>query len=139
MERIYINDDLKSHFLNLYSIALSDCQIDTTELDMLFKFGEERGVSKEDIEKLILNPNKVNFVIPEDTLKKVEYLYDFARIIWADKKVDPFEETTLIKFCIKFGFDENNAKNIADFLIEEAKKETPKSKIFEIVNQNLNE
>jgi len=133
-----MNDDMKSHFLNLYSIALSDCQIDTTELDLLFKFGEERGVPREDIEKIILHPNKVKFVIPEDIMTKVEYLYDFARMIWADKRVVPFEETTLQKFCVKFGFEENNSKNIANFLIEEAKKETPKSQIFGIVNQNLN-
>jgi len=138
MENLKMNDDMKSHFLNLYSIALSDCQIDTTELDLLFKFGEERGVPREDIEKIILHPNKVKFEIPEDIMTKVEYLYDFARMIWADKRVDPFEETTLQKFCVKFGFEENNSKNIANFLIEEAKKETPKSQIFGIVNQNLN-
>lgn len=138
MKNLKMNDDLKSHFLNLFLVALSDFQIDTTELDLLFKFGEERGVPRQDIEKIILNPTEIKFVIPDDILTKVEYLYDFARMIWADKNVAPFEETILKKFCVKFGFKEENAKNIADFLIEEAKKETPKSEIFEIVKQNIN-
>jgi hypothetical protein len=138
MENLIMDEVLKSHFLNLYSVALSDCQVDTTELELLYKFGEERGIPKEDIEKVILHPHKVSFTIPEDILKKIEYLYDYARMIWADKKVDPFEEATLIKFCIKFGFEKKNAKGIADFLIEEAKKDTPKAEVFQIVNQNIN-
>lgn len=138
MENLKNIENLKSHFLNLYSIALSDNHIDTIELELLYKFGEERGIKKEEIEEIILNPNKVKFIIPEDILTKVEYLYDFARMVWADTKIDEFEIKSLIRFCIKFGFEENNAEAITNFLIEEAKNETPKIDLFEKVKQNLN-
>lgn len=132
-----IDDNLKSHFLNLYSIALSDTQIDTTELELLYKFGKERGVTQDDIAQIILHPAEVEFTIPDDVLQKIEYLYDFARMIWADKKVDEFEEIALRKFCLKFGFEEQNVPTICEFLIDEAKKETPQEEVIAQVKENL--
>lgn len=137
MEIQQIDHELKSHFLNLYSIALSDTQVDTTELEFLFRFGQERGVSKEEIESLILHPDRIKFHIPTDILKKIDYLYDFALMIWADGKVDIYEEAALKKFCLKFGFKNNNIDALANFLIEEAEKGTSKSEVFKIVQQNI--
>ena len=137
MKTKQIDLELKSHFLNLYSIALSDTEIDTTELEFLFQFGQERGVPKEEIENLILHPDRIKFYIPSDTLKKIDYLYDFAKMIWADGKVDEYEEVALEKFCLKFGFDKENINGLTKFLIEEAEKGTAKTDIFEIVQQNI--
>lgn len=132
-----IDDELKSHFLNLYAMALTDTQVDTTELEMLFIMGEERGIAKEEIQNLILYPDQVRFSIPNDTIVKMEYLYDFARMAWVNGEIDEYEEIALTKFCIKFGFEPENAPKITDFLIEEAKKGTDKTLLLELVKQNL--
>jgi len=132
-----IDTELKSHFLNLYSVALSDTQVDEKELEYLFNFGKERGVEKEEIEELILHPDKIVFTIPEDVLKKIEYLYDFARMIWADNKVDEYELTALEKFCKKFGFEKENIEIIMKFLLEEAKSNTDKIDVINKVKENL--
>ncbi len=134
---LIIDNELKSHFLNLYAMALTDTQVDTTELEMLFKMGEERGIAKEEIQKLILFPDQVKFSIPTDTIVKMEYLYDFARMAWANGEIDEYEEIALKKFCIKFGFEPTNAPQITEFLIEEAKKGTDKHSLLELVKQNL--
>ncbi|MDD4111377.1 MAG: hypothetical protein PHS54_07580 [Clostridia bacterium] len=138
MKKLEITDDLKSHFLNLYSIALSDCQIDTVELNLLYRIGEENNVPKESIEYLILHPNDVRFTMPDDILKKIEYLFDFARMIYADKVIDPAEVQIMKKFCSKFGFADENLEELANFFINEVQKGTSKHEIFNIVNQNLN-
>lgn len=137
MSELIIDEELKSHFLNLYAMALTDTQIDTTELEMLFKMGEERGIDKEEIQKIILFPDQVRFSIPEDTLLKMEYLYDFARMAWANGDIDEYEEIALKKFCVKFGFEKENAPQIAKYLIEEVKKGTDKQALLEEVKQNL--
>lgn len=137
MATIPMDNKLKSHFLNLYSLALADTRVDTTELEMLFKLGQERGVLKEEIEELILKPNKVKFFIPQDTLTKVEYLYDFTQIILADGIDDEREKAILKKFCVQFGFEEQNIPTIIQFLIDEAKKGTDKKSIIEQVKQTL--
>jgi hypothetical protein len=137
MQTTLLNHELKSHFLNLYFLALSDTQIDTTELEMLFKLGQDRGIEKEEIEKIILHPDSFKFTIPQDPLTKIEYLYDYVTMILADGKIDEHEQLTLKKFCIKFGFDERNVPAIMQFLIEEAMNGTDKHVIIEQVKQTL--
>jgi hypothetical protein len=132
-----LDNELKSHFLNLYSMALTDTQVDSSELQFLFHMGTERGIPKEEIENIILFPNKVSFTVPSDVLKKIEYLYDFARMAWANEIIDEYEIVALKKFCAKFGFDPENVDSIVNFLIEEAKKGTEKNTVIEIVKQNL--
>ncbi len=129
--------NLKSHFLNLYLIALADTQIDTTELELLYKIGKERGIERKDIEKLLLSPHEVKFNIPNTLNEKIEFLYDLARIIWIDGKVDFYEIKALEMFCSKFGFLDENISTISQFLISEVKMSKTKEEIIEIVNQNL--
>lgn len=128
---------LKGHFLNLYHMALSDAEVDTTELEMLYKIGEEKGVSKIEIDELVIRPDKIKFTTPETVLEKIESLYDFARIAWADGKIDENEERAMAMFCSKFGFENENVPIIVKFLLDEAQKGTSKEIIFKIVSENL--
>ena len=91
-----MTDNLQSHFLNLYAMALSDNQIDTVELEVLYKIGQEKGVDKSEIDQIILNPDKVKFSFPDTLSEKVVYLYDLAKIILADGIVDKNEIKTLL-------------------------------------------
>jgi len=52
-----ITTELKSHFLRLYQMAFSDDNFDLLELQMLYKFAEERGVTKEQLNEILLNPS----------------------------------------------------------------------------------
>ena len=128
---------LKGHFLNLYHMALSDAEVDTTELEMLYKIGEEKGVSRIEIDEVVIRPDTIKFSPPESVLEKIESLYDFARIAWADGKIDENEERVLTMFCTKFGFEKENVPTIVKFLLDEAQKETSKQDIFKIVSENL--
>lgn len=132
-----IDEKIKSHFLNLYAMALTDTQIDTKELDLLFDMGLERGIPKDEIQEIILKPDLIKFSIPEDTIDKMEYLYDFARMAWANGEVDDYERVALTKFCKKFGFFDENVDGIVEFLLEEAGKGTPKMEFLNTVKSNL--
>ncbi|MEX0608862.1 MAG: hypothetical protein WD016_10940 [Balneolaceae bacterium] len=132
-----ISEQAKSHFLNLYSIALSDTQIDSTELLLLYQFGQNKGVEREKIEALLLNADKVTFTIPEDVVTKIKYLYEFALMIWADGKIDEFEVNALHKFCFKFGFKSENVKELSDFLLDEAKQQSEIDAVIKKVNKIL--
>lgn len=132
-----MEEKLKSHFLNLYHMALSDTEIDTKELEMLFLIGAEKGISKTEISKVVLEPDNIKFNAPKTILEKIECLYDFARIAWADGRIDENEKWLLHMFSKKFGFIEENIPTIIHFLLDEAKKDTPKEGIFKIVTENL--
>lgn len=132
-----LTNDLKSHFLNLYHFALSDSEIDVLELEMLYRIGENRGVSSTEIQDILLRPEAIRFSLPESVLEKVECLYDFARIIWADGKIDSNEQRLLYAFCLKFGFEEDNVPHLVQFFLDEVKKGTSTEQLVKLVSENI--
>lgn len=128
-----ISTELKSHFLRLYQIAFSDDNFDVLEMQMLYKFAEERGVTKEQLNEILLNPSH-NSSIPETLELRVEYLYDLAIMIWADGKVTDDEYTTLKKYCKKFEFLDENITELADYLLECAKEGISKEEIIKDIS-----
>ncbi|NDI98168.1 hypothetical protein GWA97_03680 [Flavobacterium sp. LaA7.5] len=129
-----ISTELKSHFLRLYQIAFSDDNFDVLEMQMLYKFAEERGLSKEQLNDILLNPSH-DSSIPESLEQRIEYLYDLAVMIWADEKVTEDEYITLKKYCKKFEFLDENITALADYLLDCAKKGFKKEDIINEINQ----
>ncbi|MBN4085039.1 hypothetical protein JYT89_01710 [Flavobacteriaceae bacterium AH-315-B10] len=128
-----ISTELKSHFLRLYQMAFSDDNFDVLEMKMLYMFAEERGITKEQLNDVLLNPSH-DSSIPESLEKRVEYLYDLAVMIWADEKVTDDEYITLKKYCKKFEFLDENISQLADYLLDSAKKNVNKEEIIKNIN-----
>lgn len=126
--------ELKSHFLRLYQMALSDDQFDVLELQMLYHFADERGIPKEELDKLFQNPINTEFIVPEVLHTKIEYLYDLTRIIWADGKITDDELNMLRKYCRKFDFVEENINDLSDYLIDCVQKNIGKEEIISQLN-----
>ena len=110
-----ISTELKSHFLRLYQMALTDDKFDIIELKTLYKFAEDRN-------------------IPKDINTRIEYLYDLAFMILADGVITEDEKNTLIKYCKKFDFLEENAEKLSNYLLECVQNGTSKEEIIKNVN-----
>lgn len=117
-----ISNKLKSHFLRLYQMAFSDDNFDKLELKMLYHFAEERGVSEEQLQQVLLNPFTDYTQIPDTLKQKIEYLNDLAKMIWADGIVTEDERNTLLKYCKRFGFLDENLQQLVEFLLKCAKE-----------------
>lgn len=133
MEATTTSLKLKSHFLRLYQIALADENFDHLEMQLLYKFAEERGISKSDLDT-ILTGAIGEVTIPESLEERIEYLYDFALMIWADEKITEDERNALKKYCKKFEFLDENIGELTNYLLENAKQGTSKSKLIEELN-----
>tara|TARA_B100001059_G_C17674459_1_gene496249 strand:- start:549 stop:953 length:405 start_codon:yes stop_codon:yes gene_type:complete len=129
MEIININTELKSHFLRLYQIALSDENFSHLEMQLLYKFAEERAISKIELDA-ILTGYAGDVIVPQTLEMKIEYLYDFALMIWADEVVSIDEEITLKKYIKVFGFIEENIDELSAYLLRSAKEHKPKNEIL---------
>lgn len=125
---------LKSHFLRLYQMALTDDNFDVLELQMLYHFAEERGIPKEELDKLFLNPAGQGSDIPEELNTRIEYLYDLTRIMWADGKITHDEFNALKKYCVKFEFLDENVDELANYLIDCVQKGIDKKEIINELN-----
>lgn len=130
-----ISTELKSHFLRLYQIAIADDDFANLELEMLYKFAEDKGIPKDELLDLLTQPTDFSVDIPKTLEKRVEYLYDFACMIWADGRVTEDEYNTLKKYCRKFQFLDENVVQMTDFLIESAKQNLPKEQILAYLNE----
>ena len=114
---IDISENLKSHFLRLYSMAFTDDNFHPLELKMLYNFAKERGVPKDKLDELLLNPIEASAKIPENLNEKITYLYQLSEMIWADGKVDDNERSTLNKYVKLFKFKEENADELTEYLL----------------------
>lgn len=129
MQKKEISNELKSHFLRLYQMAFSDDNFDVLELQMLYTFAEERGISKEQLNQILLTPiNDIS--IPESLEKRVEYLYDLSLMIWADGVVTEDERNTLKKYCKRFEFLDENIEDLVGYLLKCAKEGVKKETII---------
>jgi len=129
MDNLTITTELKSHFLRLYQLAMVDGDFSPLEWKMLYKFAEERNIKKEELDKILLNPIG-EIEIPKKVETRIEYLYDFAKLIWADGIVTDDEENTLKKFCKKFEFLDENINELTKYLLDNAKKDSSLEKIL---------
>ncbi|GAB5565179.1 MAG: hypothetical protein Wins2KO_22420 [Winogradskyella sp.] len=129
-----ISTQLKSHFLRLYQMAFADDNFDILEMQMLYKFAEERGITREQLDDVLLNPSHIPG-IPETLEEKIEHLYDLALMIWADNIVTADEKNTLKKYCLKFGFIEENIEELCQFLLDNAKQKSPKENLIELLKE----
>lgn len=130
-----MNSTLESHFLNLYSMALADTEFDESEMATLYKIAADRGISHDEIDSIILNPATVKFTFPETLNEKIEYLYDYAKMILADGRIDEGEVKMLEKFCLKFEFLQENIPSIIDLLLEAAKNKIQTAELIHFVTQ----
>lgn len=131
MEKISIQ--LKSHFLRLYQIACSDENFDMLELKQLYQFAAQRGVDTEQLQNILIDP-VFRLSIPETVNERIEYLYDLAVMIWADQKISDDEYNALSKFAKNFQFDDDNIRQICDFLLECAKKNMTYEEVITTIN-----
>ncbi|WP_245699407.1 hypothetical protein [Flavobacterium noncentrifugens] len=120
--------------MRLYQMALTDDNFNVLEMQMLYFFADERGIPKEELEKLFVNPVSYEPEIPVDLHTRIEYLYDLTRIIWADEKITDDEMNTLKKYCKKFEFLDENIDDLANYLIDCVKTGVQKQDIFNQLN-----
>lgn len=120
----HISSKIKMQFLRLYSIAIADRDFDEKEKEFLIKFAKEKGVKEQQVKDILFQ--KINVKIPKEDDKKIAYLYDLAKMIWADKKVKDEEEKMFCYFAKNFNF--LNEKELLDLMVEHVKKNTPLEK-----------
>lgn len=130
---VIINTELQSHFLRLYQIACSDENFDVLEMKQLYKFAEQRGVSTEYLNNILINPVQ-KMEIPSSIEKRIEYLYDLAIMIWVDKVVTEDEYNLLKKYCTTFEFLPENISQICDYMIDCAKEEKQLQEVLNSIN-----
>lgn len=125
--------EIKSHFLRLFEIALADGEYSKLELNLLYQIASEKNIPKSEIDFILLSPIG-NMAIPDSIERKIEYLYDFSRMILADNKESEDEMYLLEKFCKTFNFSGENVKELCRYLVDSAKQGKTKQELLNELN-----
>lgn len=125
-----ISPQLKSHFLNLYSMMMADMEVSPLEKAELYRIGrEEFDLSSEDLDKLVIS-DEILFYIPESDKDQILYLYDMALMAWADGKIEKEERYLLKQNAKKFGFDDSEIDELTQILLDKAQQKLTHEQII---------
>ena len=112
----------KKMFLGLYQMLLADAEVHPKELELLYQIGKEKGgISEEEIQLAVFSPNKFVSLDSLSDDERIEYLYNLSRMAWADGIIDDKEKEILQEASKRLGFAAENAVEISEFLLEQAK------------------
>ncbi|MBI1222434.1 MAG: hypothetical protein GC180_07515 [Bacteroidetes bacterium] len=127
----------KKKFLGLYQMLLIDAEVHPKELELLYEIGKEKGgITEEEIQEAIFSPNTLINLESLSSEDKIEYLYNLARIAWADGKIDDQEINLLQETSIRLGFGSENAEEISHFLIKEIKANKTFSEVLSTIENS---
>ncbi|WP_407402421.1 hypothetical protein [Sodaliphilus sp.] len=115
-----MNNSLKQLLLGLYKMALCDNQFAAEEMAMLYQVGREYGVSDEEVNQAVMD-DTFTLYLPETIEGKVQLLYRFTQMAWADGVIVDEEKELLKQTAIRYGFLKENTDAIVEFLIEKVK------------------
>lgn|GEM_PF-4029359 len=126
---------LQAHFLNLFSFALADANVDVKETEKLYEIAIDRGIERNELDYIIDNPHKVKFNIPSTEYDIAIQILDIAKIIIADGIIDIREIIALRDFLKRTIENSKNVEEITELVIDSVKNQV-KDEI--IVNKLIN-
>ncbi len=101
-----------AHFSAIVNLALTDGFINTEEETRLNGFSRKLGISPDEFSEIVANPSKYPLIAPVSSEMRLERLFDFFRIIYADHIVDEHELDLLNRYAIGLGYTSEKAEVI---------------------------
>jgi uncharacterized tellurite resistance protein B-like protein len=103
----------KGHFRNLVMIAKSDGTVDSAELQLLKNIARKIGLSNEDFDLILENPENYSINPPENKEERHERFYHLVKMVVADEKVAFSEVNKIRKFAVALGYPIDKAEDVA--------------------------
>lgn len=122
----------KEHFGHLIQIAMADGKIETSELEMLHRFGGKLGLTTQEVDDLLETSKKSAYVPPYEFEKRFGQLYDVIKMVFADGKIDNNEMRLATGIAIKSGFTEQEIPVLLALLISGIKNGDNEEDLFDL-------
>ncbi|MGV6830405.1 MAG: tellurite resistance TerB family protein [bacterium] len=104
----------EDHFAAIVRIAMSDGVINDAEREFIDRLASHLNVSEENYKSILKDYKSHPINPPVSYDKRLERLYDLARMVWADHIEGDDQVQLLQKLCVGLGFNPDNVKYIAD-------------------------
>ncbi|NRT11595.1 TerB family tellurite resistance protein [Flavobacterium sp. 14A] len=108
----------KGHFSSIVRLALADGVFAPEERAFLDKLAIRLEISAAEYEEILENPAKYPLNPPYLNVKRIERLYDLARIVHVDHHLGDNQELMLHKLCLGLGFTTENVHSVVTRALE---------------------
>lgn len=114
-----------AHFAAMASLAAVDGEINPQEKKILDRFAEKLGITDAEYKEVMKKENKYPIESPHDRDKRLERLYDFFRIIFADNDIEGDQMGMVEKYAVGLGFPPAKAAEMVEKSAKIFKGEIP--------------
>lgn len=104
----------EDHFAAIVRVAMSDGVINDAEKAFLDRLATKLDITEQDYKNILKDYKNHPINAPFSYDKRLDRLYDLARMVWADHIEGSNQVILLEKLCIGLGFNQDNVKYIAD-------------------------
>ncbi len=101
-----------AHFAAMASLAAVDGEINPEEKKILDRFADKLDITASEYKEVMKKENKYPIETPLDMEKRLERLYDFFRIIFADNDIEGEQVGMVEKYAIGLGFPPKKASEL---------------------------
>lgn len=102
----------RDHFAAIVRVALSDGVITPDEQEFLKRLAKNLDIEEATYEKILENPFIYEINPPLSHERRVERLYDIARMVFVDEIADEPELRILRRLCIGLGFQLDTVEQV---------------------------
>ena len=103
-----------AHFASIVRLALADNVLSESEEKLLKRVANRFHILDEKYNEILNSPEDYPINTPHEYDERIEYLYDLAKMVYADGIANKDEASVLRKMCIGLGFHIDNIEKVAD-------------------------
>ena len=104
----------QDHFAAIVRVAMSDGVITEDEKAFLDRLAQKLDISVEDYKEILKDFESHPINPPTSYDKRLERLYDLARMIYADNELGDRQVSMLKRLCVGLGFSTANVSYVVD-------------------------
>ena len=104
----------QDHFASIVKVAFSDNFISEQEKTFLDRLAQKLDISKESYASILKDYKSHPINPPVSLEKRIERLYDLARMVYADDVLGDKQQDLLTRFSLALGFTAGNVGYIVD-------------------------
>jgi uncharacterized tellurite resistance protein B-like protein len=112
----------RDHFASIVRIALSDGVISKEEEAFINRTAINLEIEEEEVETIIANLDNYPINPPSTKQRRLERLYDLARMVFADQIADEAEKKIMNRLIIGLGFPHEEVEDIINQSFEQIQK-----------------
>ena len=112
----------RDHFASIVRIALSDGVISKEEEAFINRTAINLEIEEQEVETIKADLDSYPINPPSNEQRRLERLYDLARMVFADQIADQAEKKIMNRLIIGLGFPHEEAENVINHSFEQILK-----------------